>query len=285
MNHNSKNHFRSYSLESPNTSQNSNNNNKNNILKNTVPTFMYESFRKELHIQLTKEEDILYNKLFNTLDKNNKGIISSSIAADFMRKFGLDIHILKKIWDISAQTSRNNLNKEEFFIALRLIALAQNNMSYSAENIEKNWPIPPLPKLKKNKNTSMNIINNKQDNNDNIHLSNNLIYENEINELKKKLKEEKDKNALLIKENNKLKEKIEKLNGEIELNNKLKNKIKILEDNLNRKNNEIQNFISLNNNKDDNYTIKSILPGEKILAVNFVSMGLQDVGHYMLIYL
>ena len=129
---------------------------------------------------MTKDEDILYNKIYNILDKRNQGTISSTLAAEFMRTSGLDAHILKKIWDIAVQTSRNNMNKEELFIALRLIALAQNNMSYSVENIEKNWPIPPLPKFKKNKNSSTNLSKSRQSNSDNNYLSNILIYENEI---------------------------------------------------------------------------------------------------------
>ena len=43
-----------------------------------------------------------------------------------------------------------------------------------------------------------------------------------------------------------------------------------------------------NNNKNNDflnsdYSISSINPGEKILAVNFVSMENQDIGHYNLI--
>ena len=45
---------------------------------------------------------------------------------------------------------------------------------------------------------------------------------------------------------------------------------------------EIQNYISQNNNKDKN-KITSINPGEKILVVNFVGMGVNDIGHYNLV--
>ena len=45
---------------------------------------------------------------------------------------------------------------------------------------------------------------------------------------------------------------------------------------------EIQNYISQNNIKDTN-KITSILPGEEILGVNFVSMGVNDIGHYSLV--
>jgi hypothetical protein len=67
-------------------------------------------------------------------------------------------------------------------------------------------------------------------------------------------------------------------------NNSLKEKIKILENNLKAKNNELQNLLSKNNNNNIiNYKITSINPGEEILAINFVSNGVQDIGHYNLI--
>ena len=55
------------------------------------------------------------------------------------------------------------------------------------------------------------------------------------------------------------------------------NKIKLLE-------NEIQKMKSNNNyeNQTDN-TINILKPGEKIMAINFVSMGIQDIGHYNII--
>ena len=56
------------------------------------------------------------------------------------------------------------MDKEEFFVALRLIALAQNNMPYSAENIIRNNPIPNLPAFNLN-NNNMNQNNNNNQNN------------------------------------------------------------------------------------------------------------------------
>jgi hypothetical protein len=67
-------------------------------------------------------------------------------------------------------------------------------------------------------------------------------------------------------------------------NNSLKEQIKILENNLKAKNNELQNLLSKNNNNNIiNYKITSIKPGEEILGINFVSNGVQDIGHYNLV--
>jgi hypothetical protein len=41
-----------------------------------------------------------------------------------MKTSGLEKNILKNKWLIAAQNSNNQMDKEEFFVALRLIALA-----------------------------------------------------------------------------------------------------------------------------------------------------------------
>ena len=87
----------------------------------------------------------------------------------------------------------------------------------------------------------------------------------------------------LTNENNNLKEKITKLNIEISKIQELKDKIKKLENELDKKNNEIQQLLIKNNNIKDNYEITSIKPGEKIMAINFVSMGNQNIMNYNLV--
>ena len=51
------------------------------------------------------------------------------------------------------------------------------------------------------------------------------------------------------------------------------NQIKLLQ-------NELLKYQSNINNTQTNYSITSIKPGEKIMAINFVSMGTNDIGHY-----
>ena len=161
----------------PNMNQN-NNNNFNMMNSNTnINMSQSHSFNKKLHVQLTNEENILYNKLYNILDNNNQGRILAKPAANFMKKSGLDKQTLKNIWLIAAQTSNTQMDKEEFFVALRLIALAQNNMPYSAENIIRNNPIPNLPAFNlNNNNMNQNNNNNNQNNYGNMNSNN---YQNQ----------------------------------------------------------------------------------------------------------
>ena len=82
-------------------------------------------------------------------------------------------------------------------------------------------------------------------------------------------------------ENNDLKNKINILNNESKILKQYEEKIKLLQNEINKKNIEIQNYKSNNNNIDDGIT--SIKPGEKVISINFVSMGIQDISNYNLI--
>ena len=116
---------------------------------------------------MTEEESSYYNNIFNLLDKQNLGYIDSKSAAIFMKKSNLSQEILKNIWYNSSQSKKNGLTRDEFFISLRLIALAQNNLPFTKKEIENNNPIPPLPSFATfNHNNSINYnrdnnINNK----------------------------------------------------------------------------------------------------------------------------
>ena len=119
-----------------------------------------------------------------------------------------------------------------------------------------------------------NQINNQINNQSQIN-----NYQNEINKLKKQLNDEKNKNEKLNKENENLKKIINNLNNE---NISLKNQIKLLENKI-KSNNNVSNASNLLSQNIINNEITSIKPGEKIIAVNFVSNGVQDIGHYNII--
>ena len=94
-------------------------------------------------------------------------------------------------------------------------------------------------------------------------------YEIQINELKRQLKEEKEKNQILINENINLKNIINQLN--IELNN-----IKGIKEKL-------QHNLTQKNKINEHYDLSSMNEDDKIIAVNFVSMERNDIGHFNLI--
>ena len=109
-----------------------------------------------------------------------------------------------------------------------------------------------------------------------------MNYLSEINNLKQQLNEEKKKNEILSNENKKLKSIITNLNNEINKLKQYEQKNRLLQEKINKKNIEIQKYKSYNN-KDFDEGITSVKPGEKIISINFVSMGNQDIGHYSLV--
>ena len=140
----------------------------------------------------------------------------------------------------------------------------------------------------------ININNNKNDNNHHHHHhqkiqksltvvipKSNANYESQVIELKKKLKEEKNKNQKLTTEIKKLLKKMSSMNLEVIKIPILEDKIKELENQIIQKNKEIENYkLNKNNQYDDSIT--SLRPGEKIMAVNFVSMGTNQIINYCL---
>ena len=144
-----------------------------------------------MKVKLSEEESLYFNKIFNILDKKNLGYIDAKSAAIFMKKSNLSQEILKSIWNNSSQSKKNGLTRDEFFIALRLIALAQNNFPFTKREIENNAPIPPLP--------SFPYFNdNEQDNNIDDDESVYEIPEYNINLYKKFFENNKDSNENYI---------------------------------------------------------------------------------------
>ena len=101
--------------------------------------------KKRLYVKLTQEEKGYFSNLFQLVDTQGDGKLKNKDAANFMKKSGLNKNILKTIFLIASPKSKQYLERDEFYVALRLIALAQNNMPYNEQAIILNKPIPPLP--------------------------------------------------------------------------------------------------------------------------------------------
>ena len=103
--------------------------------------------KRKVSILLTPEEGKYFSKIFNILDYEKVGKISSDSAAYFMRNSGLNTKLLKEIYLSTSHKDKYFIERNEFFIILRLIALAQNNIPFTQESLENNNPIPPFPKF------------------------------------------------------------------------------------------------------------------------------------------
>ena len=73
------------------------------------------------------------------------------------------------------------------------------------------------------------------------------------------------------------------LNNEIQKLKQYKEKNKLLNDEIYRKNMELQKYQSNNNNININKGITSIKPGEIVIAISFVSIGNQYISNYAVV--
>lgn len=62
-------------------------------------------------------------------------------AVNFFKKSGLPIDKLKTVWTQAARTSSDNLSRDEFYVALRLIAYLQNGKEANEQAIILNVPV------------------------------------------------------------------------------------------------------------------------------------------------
>ncbi|CAD8121906.1 unnamed protein product [Paramecium sonneborni] len=98
-----------------------------------------------VRVKLDNKERGYYASLYQAVDAANIGQIGGAQAVTFFKRSGLSIDILKKIWLISSPNNQT-LNKEEFYVALKLISYAQNNIEVSNESIQRCIP-SPLPQF------------------------------------------------------------------------------------------------------------------------------------------
>lgn len=98
-----------------------------------------------LFVKLENFERGFYSNLWSQVDPTERGKITGKEAVPFFQRSGLPKDILREIWLLSSPTNET-LDKDEFYVALRLIAYAQNKMDVSRESIISNLKAP-LPKL------------------------------------------------------------------------------------------------------------------------------------------
>ncbi|XP_067893248.1 epidermal growth factor receptor substrate 15 isoform X2 [Heterodontus francisci] len=94
----------------------------------------------------------LYEKYYRQIDTASGGRVGAAEAASFLKRSGLSDLVLGKIWDLADADGKGFLNKQEFFVALRLVGCAQNGLEVSLNSLHLAAPAPkfndrnsPLP--------------------------------------------------------------------------------------------------------------------------------------------
>ena len=75
-----------------------------------------------LKLKLSDQERGFYSNIFNQVNPEGKRELPSKTVVQFLMTSGLEIQKLKEVWTIAAKTSNDYLEREEFYVALRLVA-------------------------------------------------------------------------------------------------------------------------------------------------------------------
>uniref|UniRef100_A0A671SYA2 Epidermal growth factor receptor pathway substrate 15-like 1a n=1 Tax=Sinocyclocheilus anshuiensis TaxID=1608454 RepID=A0A671SYA2_9TELE len=89
------------------------------------------------------------------VDPGNTGRVGPTEAALFLKKSGLPDITLGKIWDLADPDGKGFLDKQGFYVALRLVACVQSGQDISLSCL--NLPVPP-PKFKDHSSPSLSSV-------------------------------------------------------------------------------------------------------------------------------
>lgn len=95
-----------------------------------------------LYAPLTPSEKTYYDQLFAVADTEGTGQLQGMHAVNFFKLSGLDVSLLKNIWSLADSRQRHFLAREDFYVALRLIGLAQNGIAPTREKIQETATAP-----------------------------------------------------------------------------------------------------------------------------------------------
>ncbi|KAF9093963.1 hypothetical protein BGX27_001543, partial [Mortierella sp. AM989] len=98
-----------------------------------------------VEVPLSIEEKQVYEHLWAAIEKSSSGFVTSDNAVRFFEKTGLSNRILGYIWIIADADNKGVLDQQSFFVALKLIAHAQDGKTPSLALIGEG---PSLPHFK-----------------------------------------------------------------------------------------------------------------------------------------
>ncbi|XP_034386653.1 epidermal growth factor receptor substrate 15 isoform X2 [Cyclopterus lumpus] len=84
----------------------------------------------------------IYDKHYRQVDPTGSGRVAAADAALFLKRSGLADLVLGKVWDLADSERKGALNKQQFFIALRLVACAQNGLEVALRSLNVSVPPP-----------------------------------------------------------------------------------------------------------------------------------------------
>lgn len=113
------------------------------------PGFVEPAPKMPLRVKLTPRERGSYNLLLSQADPDGHNRVEGAQAVEFLKRSGLSTDVLKNIWVICTPEGEGYLDRERFYVALRLIALAQEGKPASEQSIFDDVPAG-IPKFQSN---------------------------------------------------------------------------------------------------------------------------------------
>jgi len=94
-------------------------------------------------LALSNEDLVVYRGLWDSVQQD--GLIGAKAAVDFLQTSGVLTLKLRKIWALSdTRKPKGSLTEEEFFTALKLVAIVQQNHALSLDNLAIQCPLPTV---------------------------------------------------------------------------------------------------------------------------------------------
>ncbi|KAL7310369.1 hypothetical protein PS15m_009880 [Mucor circinelloides] len=93
-------------------------------------------------VNLSAQNRSIYRELFVTADVERKSFLTKKEAMSFFSKTGIPGAFLEEIWETADQHQKDYITELEFYIALKLIACAQNGTEANDDILTTQLPVP-----------------------------------------------------------------------------------------------------------------------------------------------
>ena len=100
--------------------------------------------------ELHPDERAVFEELWSALPKDQSGtLVSGAAVADVLRRGNVPVDALRALWALADTTGRGHLTEQEFYVALRYVALCQKSVTaeLSAARLSIFAGMPLVPNL------------------------------------------------------------------------------------------------------------------------------------------
>eukprot|EP00038_Savillea_parva_P029234 m.69696 g.69696 ORF g.69696 m.69696 type:complete len:1225 (+) comp8601_c0_seq1:40-3714(+) len=114
------------------------------------PVDEHGDYHDHVGFPLSDEEETVYTQLWGEVDKVGGGAdateetATAGVIADYLKSSLLPSRVLKRIWELCDTGEAGKMNKQEFFAACKLVAVAQSGEDLDIEMLTHATPLPAV---------------------------------------------------------------------------------------------------------------------------------------------